>query len=288
MAAARAEAEQLLAIERDAQEQALDAAEARRQADLEQAGNDHDAALVEAGEKASREKSAALEARATELAKEHAEKVRALEAAAAEGLANAASAHQVEIDKVRADASENARQTSQRHAEELASARRDGEDRLALATRNATEQEKATIEGLRAEHQEKVSAIENDRDARIATIESKATREMNEANDRLAKLEVDFSGVRGELESLRETKRTDDTTYASKVADLERKLADTSAAKATLESSLADRVAKLETETSRANRAQSKWDADRASLDRAKDALAVALAQIEEAEDRSA
>jgi len=44
---------------------------------------------------------------------------------------------------------------------------------------------------------------------------------------------------------------------------------------------------KLDAETARANRAFAKWDADRASLDRAKDALAVALAQLDEAEARS-
>jgi DNA-binding response OmpR family regulator/chromosome segregation ATPase len=284
---ARADADETLAKERAEHLKALDGAEAKRQADLEQASRDHDAALVEASETATRERGAAVDARAAEVAKEYGEKIRALETSAAEGLESARSALEGQIEKVRADASEAARQTSQRHAEELAAARKDGEDRLALATRNATEQEKATIEGLRAEHTEKVSAIENDRDARIATIESKATRELGEANDRLAKLEVDFSGVRGELESLRETKKTDDETYANKLGDLERRLAETSAAKAALEVTLGDREGKLASETSRADKAQAKWDADKGSLDRAKDALAVALAQIEEAEGRS-
>jgi len=40
-------------------------------------------------------------------------------------------------------------------------------------------------------------------------------------------------------------------------------------------------------ERQRADRATSKWESDRASLDRAKDALAVALAQIEETEGRA-
>jgi hypothetical protein len=40
-------------------------------------------------------------------------------------------------------------------------------------------------------------------------------------------------------------------------------------------------------ETGRADRATAKWEADKTSLDRAKDALAVALAQIEEAEART-
>jgi DNA-binding response OmpR family regulator/chromosome segregation ATPase len=285
--AVRAEVDQTLANERAEHEHLVEAAEARRTADLEQARRDADAALVEASEKASRTQSAALEARGTELAKEQAEKLRAAEAAAAEELSALKTAHQAALDAARAEAGEAARQANQRHAEELASARKDGEDRLAQANTDAAEREHAAVEGLRAEHTERLSSIENDRDARIATLESKATRELGEANDRLAKLEVDFSGVRGELESLRETKRNDDEAYATKLADLERQVAEGSAAKATLETSLNDKDARLAAETSRADRAQTKWDADKASLDRAKDALAVALAQIEEAEARS-
>ena len=50
---------------------------------------------------------------------------------------------------------------------------------------------------------------------------------------------------------------------------------------------LEDTRRRLVAESTRADRAQAKWDADRQSLERAKDALAFALAQIEEAEGRS-
>ena len=50
---------------------------------------------------------------------------------------------------------------------------------------------------------------------------------------------------------------------------------------------LSDTRRQLDTETARAARAFAKWESDRASLDKAKDALAVALQQIEEAESRS-
>jgi DNA-binding response OmpR family regulator/chromosome segregation ATPase len=286
IAAVRAEVDQTLANERAEHGRAIDDAEARRAADREQAKRDQDAALADAREKATEERNAALEARAAELAKEHAEKIRALEATAARELTAARAAAETLLETTRAEASEAARQADQRHAEELATARREGEDRLARATADAADRERVALEGLRAEHTERVSVIENDRDARIATLESKNTREIGEANDRLAKLDVDFSGVRGELESLRETKRADDAAYASKLADLERQVADGAAAKATLEGTLAEREAQLKTETARADRAQAKWNADKQSLDRAKDALAVALAQIEEAEGR--
>ena len=57
---------------------------------------------------------------------------------------------------------------------------------------------------------------------------------------------------------------------------------------AALRADLAETKDKLGHETTRADRAYAKWEADRASLERAKDALAVVLAQIEDAEaDRS-
>ena len=49
---------------------------------------------------------------------------------------------------------------------------------------------------------------------------------------------------------------------------------------------LSEAKQKLGTESSRADKAHAKWESDRQSLERAKDALAVALSQIEEAEGR--
>src|SRR5262249_30819411 len=49
---------------------------------------------------------------------------------------------------------------------------------------------------------------------------------------------------------------------------------------------LGETKSRLVGESSRAGKGQAKWEADRQSLERAKDALAVALAQIEEAEGR--
>jgi hypothetical protein len=43
---------------------------------------------------------------------------------------------------------------------------------------------------------------------------------------------------------------------------------------------------RLAAEMARAERATAKWESDRSALDRAKDALAVALAQIEDVEGR--
>ncbi|MGH7440692.1 MAG: response regulator [Polyangiaceae bacterium] len=285
--AAKTEAEQALASERAQHGMALDEAEARRVSEIEQATRALDAALVEAGEKATRDQAAAIEARAAQLASEHADKIKAAEAAAAQELSAAGDAHEAALEKARAEASETARESDRRHAEELAAARKDADDRIAHAAADAAQREKSAVEGLKAEHAERVSAIENDRDARIATLESKTTREVGEANERLAKLDAELSGVRGELEALRETKRDDDQKYAVRVAELERAVAEGTASKTELETKLNDRDARLSAEAGRADRAQAKWEADKQSLDRAKDALAVALVQIEEAEGRS-
>jgi chromosome segregation ATPase len=109
-----------------------------------------------------------------------------------------------------------------------------GELRTTLSDERATAE--ARLTAAQTEHAEKVSALENERDARIAALDAKATREQTGRED------------------------------------AEKQLAE-----------VKDRVA---IESSRAEKAHGKWQADRQSLERAKDALAVALAQIEEAEAR--
>ncbi|MGD0528330.1 MAG: hypothetical protein ABSE49_24555 [Polyangiaceae bacterium] len=92
------------------------------------------------------------------------------------------------------------------------------------------------------------------------------------------------------------------------MADVQGRLAETASARDALDkkhAAASDRIAALEAElaalrqdlaetrqrsageSARADRAQAKWEADRQSLERAKDAMAVALAQIEEAEGRT-
>jgi DNA-binding response OmpR family regulator/chromosome segregation ATPase len=268
LSSARADVDQTLANERAAHARSLDEVEARRRADLEQAGRDQEAALAEGREHADRERRDTLEKHTAQLQKEHEGKAAALNRA---------------------------------HREEL-------EERVASARTEADKREKGALEALRAEHAEKVSALENERDARIVALEAKASREVSEANDRLAKLDMDLSAVRGELGSLRETKEADDAANTAKVADLEKRLSEAETARDELDKKLvatSDRLAALETEaaatrqelretkekladeSSRADKAHTKWEADKQSLDRAKDALAVALSQIEEAEGRA-
>jgi len=56
---------------------------------------------------------------------------------------------------------------------------------------------------------------------------------------------------------------------------------------AALRTELAEAKGAFARETSRAEKAYAKWEADRVALERAKDALAVVLSQIEDAEGRS-
>jgi CheY-like chemotaxis protein len=298
LGAARAEAEQSIANARGDASRSADEAEARRKADLEQAKRDQETALAEAAERAADEQKRAVDARAEELAREHGGKLheqkatheKSLAAAREEhekSLVGAREEHEKRLEEAKAEAAEAARAADRKREEEVAAARKDGQDRLAHASEDAIKRTEETLEALRKEHAEKVSSVENDRDARIATIESKASRELGEANDRLAKIEVDFSGVRGELESLRETKRVDDAAHATKVANLEAQVSSVIAAREELEKTLASTTEKLRGETSRADKAKAKWEADKQSLDRAKDALAVALSQIEDAEGRT-
>jgi len=296
IAALRAEVDQTLANERADQARALDQAEERRKADLEQARRDRDAALTDAKEVADREKQEALSAQATQLKQDHDGKMAALHRG-----------HQQELERTRGEAAQSARETEGRHVEALAGARKEGEEATAAARAEAEKKSETALAAIRSEHAEKITSLENDRDSRIAAIEAKASRESGEANEKLAKLDMDLSATRGELSALREAKETGDATAAAKIADLEKGLAETTSARDDLQGKLSaasDRIAvleaegastrqelseakqKLATESSRAEKAHAKWESDRQSLERAKDALAVALSQIEEAEGR--
>ncbi|MGO9834366.1 MAG: response regulator [Polyangiaceae bacterium] len=274
--AERADADQTLANERAEQARLVDQAEERRKADVEQARRDTDAALVEAREKADGEKGEALAAQSAKLQKDHEAKVADLKRENEQGL-----------DRARAEAREAAVVAEARREEDLAASRKEAEEKLAAALADAQRHEQTALDALRSELGAKLIEVENDRDARIANLEAKGARELGEANDKLAKLDVDFSAVRGELESLRESKRAGDEAAETKIASLEKKLAETESARAALDKELSEKIDRLAAETVRADKAHTKWESDKQSLERAKDALAVALSQIEEAEGRS-
>jgi CheY-like chemotaxis protein/chromosome segregation ATPase len=307
LSALRSELDQTLANERAEHARALDQSEERRKADVEQTKKDREAAIVEAREQSERDRQEAMSSQAAQLKQEHDGKMAALHRA-----------HQQEIEKARGEAEKAASEVETRHEGELATARADLEKAAAEAksthegelARVRAEGEKQAAEGLealRGEHAEKVKGIENDRDSRLAALESRTSRELAEANDKLAKADMDLSAARGELAEVREAKQTGDAAHETATADVQKRLSEVTTARDDLDkkhAAASDRAATLEAElvvarqdlgetrqklaaeSSRAEKSQAKWEADRQSLERAKDAMAVALSQIEEAEGR--
>jgi CheY-like chemotaxis protein len=308
LAAARADLDQELANERAANARSLDEADARRVADLAIADRDRNTALSEARERAEQAKRDALSAQASQLKQEHDAAVASVERA-----------HETELKQLRTGAAEAARDADEKREKALADAAKEAEERLTQTRSDTERRHEAAVTELKSAHEVLVTKLERERDARIATLENdraasvaaleaKASRELGESNDKLAKLEMDLAAIRGELQSLRETKEAGDIASAARIAELEAKLAEAEGARDDLSAKFQNSTArvgvldsdlasvrgdlertreKLASESERAHKATTKWDADKQSLERAKDALAVALAQIEEAEGRS-
>ncbi len=297
LASARAELDQILANERAEQARELDEAEERRRADLLAAERDRDAAIAVAREQADRIRREAL----SEQAEAHSREQES-------SLASLRKTHEEALERTRTEAAERSRETEQRLVAEMVEVRNKADDQLAEAVAEVERREKIGVDLIRVEMAEKVAALENDRDSRVAALEAKSVREVGEANDKLAKLDMDASALRGELQSLRESKDSSDSANAAAIAGLERRLSETQSARddlAAKHAAAGDRVTALETdlasvrvelgqtkeklegESTRAAKASSKWEADKQSLERAKDALAVVLAQIEDAEGRT-
>ncbi len=190
----------------------------------------------------------------------------------------------------------------------LGEARERADREKAEAHEEAERKAQAALEALRGVHAQRLAEVESERDARIASLDAKAAAERSEAEGRIAKLDVDLSAARGEIDSLRQARQAAEAAAELKLLDLgnrlaeavagreevERKLSDLTQRAASLEEDLSgirqelgDTRQRLDAESGRADRAAAKWAADKQSLDRAKDALAVARVQIEEAEART-
>jgi len=307
LAALRSELDQTLANERAEHARALDESEERRKADVEQTRRDREDAIVEAREQSERDRHEALSTQAAHLKQEYDGKAAAI-----------LRGHQQELDRLREEAEKAARAAQGAHESQLAVAAKRGQDEVervraegesaVVRVRDEGEKQAADVrEALLAEHAERVAGIENDRDARLAALESRTSRELSEANDKLAKADMNLSAARGELAELREAKQTGDAAHELALTDLHARLAEVTGLRDELEKShaltseqvtllqtelartrldLGETKEKLVGESARASHAVAKWDADRQALERAKDAMAVALVQIEEVEAR--
>jgi CheY-like chemotaxis protein len=307
LSALRADVDQTLANERAEQARALDDVTEQHQAEMDQARRDREAALASAREQAERARQEALTDQSTQLKQESDAKILAL-----------LRSHQQELEKTRAIAAQEARDAAAKNESDLAGARKYGEEQVARARAEADDHlaqtrmelekhENDALAALREEGAERIRAMENDRDARIAAIEARAVRDLSDANDKLAKADMDLSATRGELGSLREAKEAGEAAHTEAMVAAQARFTETVNARdelaarltaatgratsldgelAAARQELGDTRQRLAGESSRADRAHAKWEADRQSLERAKDALAVALAQIEEAEER--
>jgi DNA-binding response OmpR family regulator/chromosome segregation ATPase len=130
-------------------------------------------------------------------------------------------------------------------------------------------------EEAQADKAEALAAQQKDYEARIASLVQSHEEDQRRLNERVTELSTDLSArIEEREELLRELPKTKDKLTAA-----ETQLAATKA-------DLAETRDKLNQHTQRLDTATTKWDQNRRTLDQAKDALAAALAQIEEAESR--
>ncbi len=146
---------------------------------------------------------------------------------------------------------------------QLVAARQEWEHELAHARADAGRREQAAIDEL-------------------AELQARAAREVAETNERAARLAEDMTAAREESGLLRKANEA----LEGKLAAGESHTLSLEADLAGAQKELVEVRQRLVGQSTRADKAQAKWEADRQSLERAKDALAVALAQIEEAEER--
>jgi len=180
-------------------------------------------------------------------------------------LANERAEHARALDQAEERRKNELDQARREHEAHFAAARGDWEQELAQARAEAERRGQEALEGLRAE------------------LLARADRELAGERERAAQLGAELAAAREEGASLRGEREQ----LESKAAAAEARAASLDAELGGARRDLAAAEQRLSTETARAEKASAKWQADRQSLERAKDALAVALAQIEEAEERA-
>jgi CheY-like chemotaxis protein len=189
----------------------------------------------------------------------------ALRAELDQTLANERAEHARALDQVEIRRKNDLDRLRRDHEEHVAATRDEYQEHIESMKADALQHEQTALDELRAEMQ------------------SKAARDLSEVKERSSNLESDLSAARDQIKTL--DQRVAD--QESKAAAVESRAASLDAELATAQEEVAETKQRLTTETARADKLQTKWQDDRQSLERAKDALAVALSQIEEAEERS-
>jgi CheY-like chemotaxis protein len=216
-------------------------------------------------------------------------------------LANIGKKHDDELserDRALADVKEQAEKdveaATERSRSAIEAAEREAAQKVETAEKEAREKLEKALDEIRAELRREreealakraeeadadrasaLAAQQKDYDLRIVTLTQTHEEDQNRLKERVAELSTELSARIEEREELaRELPKTKD-----KLSVAETHLAATRA-------ELADIKEKLSHHSQRLDTATSKWDQNRKTLDQAKDALAAALAQIEEAESR--
>ena len=189
----------------------------------------------------------------------------------------------VAIEAAEREAAQKVEAAEREAAQRVEATEKEGRERLEKArdeirTELRREREEALAKQAEEAEADKASALaaqQKDYDARIVTLMQSAEEDQNRLKDRVAELSTELSARIEEREELaRELPKTKD-----KLSATETQLAATKAELAEIKEKLSHHSQRLDTATS-------KWDQNRKTLDQAKDALAAALAQIEEAESR--
>jgi len=250
-ASAAAASEKLAAVE-EATRTATEAGERARLQAVDEVVREKERIVQELTDNATRDRDQAVQARELDLRREQDAKLAALHRANEDALNRIRAEHtQAIADEKKAGEAALADQES-RYAREHEAVVKEHEAGH-QATKNELAQVTATLEDVRREKAE----AESQRDARIESLTN------------------DLAARTGELEA---EKRL-----------LEERSAELDAARATLGATrqeLSEAQAALATEQGKTARASSKWTEDRASLERAKDALAAALAQLDDIDGR--
>jgi CheY-like chemotaxis protein len=262
----------------------LERVEAEQRAALEAAGAAHRAALA-AAEAAAAE---ALAAREAALAAEH---TRAMEASAGEharAMASRDAQHAEALDKARAEADKRLETAEAAHANALAEALTEADQRFAAAeaaheTALLSVQERAdkVLAEANATHEAASRAWSDEKrglEGRVAELDAavaRGTAELADATRELGRLSIASERERERAETAEELGRAQATEVAELVEARDALRADTE---------------RLSTELGREKllleKARRKWGEDRLSLERAREALSLALGKITEAEGR--
>lgn len=215
------------------------------------------------------------------------------------------------IARIERERDERVASLSRASEEAVAAAERDREHRLEVLRG----EHDVMLGRLQREHSVRLGEVERDRDERVDALsrelgETRTSAEAarTQAEGRIAALESDYANTRAELDALIQIKDETDASNIARITDLDERLSTSTAKREEVERdllSVRNRASTLESEVSelrseldalkrrlafesgRADRAFAKWEADRLSLDRAKDALALVLTQIEDAEGRA-